>query len=78
MENKICPLTIAVFLKFQSDPEILSLCQDIFKELTENPQCIGPLQTRLVPTLVSMMTVNPLGKCTDGNYAAIFSIVDTL
>ncbi|XP_008544130.1 importin-9 [Microplitis demolitor] len=65
VENKICPLTIAVFLKFQSDPEILSLCQDIFKELTENPQCIGPLQTRLVPTLVSMMTVNPLGKCTD-------------
>ncbi|CAD6208615.1 GSCOCG00010595001-RA-CDS [Cotesia congregata] len=65
VESKICPLTIAVFLKFQSDPEILSLCQDIFKELTENPRCIAPLQNRLVPTLVSMLTVNPVGKNID-------------
>ncbi|KAG8040464.1 hypothetical protein G9C98_002460 [Cotesia typhae] len=65
VESKICPLTIAVFLKFQSDPEILSLCQDIFKELTENPRCIAPLQNRLVPTLVSMLTVNPVEKNID-------------
>ncbi|XP_034939232.1 importin-9 [Chelonus insularis] len=65
VENKICPLTIAVFLKFHSDPEILSLCQDIFKELSENLQCIGPLQSRLIPTLVSMMNINPLEKSSD-------------
>ncbi|XP_043281951.1 importin-9 isoform X2 [Venturia canescens] len=65
IENKICPFTIAVFLKFHSDPEILELCQDIFKALTENPQCIGPLQTRIIPTLISMMAVNPMDKTKD-------------
>ncbi|XP_011308403.1 importin-9 [Fopius arisanus] len=62
VEGKICPLTIAVFVKYHSDPEILSICQDIFKELTENPQCIEPLQTRLIPTLVSMLTANSQDK----------------
>ncbi|XP_012280793.1 importin-9 [Orussus abietinus] len=58
VENKICPLTIAVLLKFHSDPVIFYICKNIFKELTENPECIGPLQTRLIPTLVSMMAVD--------------------
>lgn len=66
MENKICPLTIAAFLKFYSDPEILNLCQDIFKSLTQNPDCIGPLQTRLIPTLTSMMDITPMNKSKDG------------
>ncbi|PBC27176.1 Importin-9 [Apis cerana cerana] len=65
MENKICPLTIAAFLKFYSDPEILNLCQDIFKSLTQNPDCIGPLQTRLIPTLTSMMAITPMNKSKD-------------
>lgn len=65
MENKICPLTIAAFLKFYSDPEILNLCQDIFKSLTQNPDCIGPLQTRLIPTLTSMMDITPMNKSKD-------------
>lgn len=66
VENKICPLTIAVFLKFHSDPVILDLCQNIFKELTQNSNCIEPLQTRLIPTLVSMMAVTPMDKSKDG------------
>ncbi|XP_026671406.1 importin-9 isoform X2 [Ceratina calcarata] len=65
VENKICPLTIAVFLKFYSDPVILDLCQDIFKSLTQNPDCIGPLQTRLIPTLTSMMAITPMDKTKD-------------
>ncbi|XP_076236291.1 importin 9 isoform X2 [Calliopsis andreniformis] len=65
VESKICPLTIAVFLKFYSDPMILDLCEDIFKSLTENPDCIGPLQTRLIPTLTSMMAVTPMDKSKD-------------
>ena len=65
VESKICPLTIAVFLKFHSDPIILDLCQDIFKSLTQNPDCIGPLQTRLIPTLASMMAVTPRDKSKD-------------
>nr|XP_003701541.2 PREDICTED: importin-9 isoform X1 [Megachile rotundata] len=65
VENKVCPLTIAVFLKFYSDPVILDLCQDIFKSLTQNSECIGPLQTRLIPTLTSMMAVTPMDKSKD-------------
>ncbi|XP_033341884.2 importin 9 [Megalopta genalis] len=65
VENKVCPLTIAIFLKFYSDPIIFELCQDIFKSLTQNPDCIGPLQTRLVPTLTSMMAVTSMDKSKD-------------
>ena len=65
VENKICPLTIAVFLKFYSDHEIVDMCLDIFKSLTQNPDCIGPLQTRLIPTLTSMMAVSPMDKLKD-------------
>lgn len=66
MENKICPLIIAVFVKFHSDPTILDLCQDIFKDLTQNPNCIGPLQTRIIPTIMSMMAITPMNKSKDG------------
>ncbi|XP_067212892.1 importin-9 isoform X3 [Linepithema humile] len=65
VENKICPLTIAVFVKFNSDPTILDICQDIFKDLTQNPSCIGPLQTRIIPTLMSMMAITPMNKSKD-------------
>ncbi|XP_046424857.1 importin-9 isoform X1 [Neodiprion fabricii] len=65
VENKICPLTIAAFLKFHSDRVVLGVCQEIFRELTLNPECIGPLQTRLVPTLVSMMSVSQIDKSKD-------------
>lgn len=68
MENEICPLTIAVFLKFHSDPVILELCQDIFKELSQNPGCVGPLQTRIIPTLTSMMAITSMDKSKDGKY----------
>lgn len=68
MENKICPLTIAVFLKFYKDPIILNLCHDIFKELTLNPDCIRPLQTRIVPTLIDMMAVTPRNESQDGMF----------
>ncbi|PSN50935.1 hypothetical protein C0J52_08156 [Blattella germanica] len=50
-ESKVTSLAIAVFLKYNSDPCIISLAQDIFKELSQNPACLSPLQQRLVPTL---------------------------
>ncbi|XP_015173193.1 PREDICTED: importin-9 [Polistes dominula] len=79
VENKICPLTIAVFLKFNSDPIILSACESIFKELTQNPNCIEPLQTRLIPTLVSMMAVTPVDRTKDeGNRGVALDILQVL
>ena len=47
------PLAIAIFLKYNSDPVITSLSQDIFKVLASNPGCTAALQNRLVPTLVT-------------------------
>lgn len=88
-ENKICPLTIAIFLKYNngtqprlqtaepvwgffflfyfdllacflsSDPVVASLAQDIFKELAQIEGCQGPMQMRLIPTLVSIMQAPP-------------------
>lgn len=75
MENKICPLTIAVFVKFHSDPAILDICQDIFKDLTQNPSCIEPLQTRIIPTLTSMMAITPMNKSKDGTVLFPFSFL---
>jgi len=37
------------------DPVITNIVQDIFRELAENETCMGPLQQRLVPTLVSIL-----------------------
>lgn len=74
MENKICPLTIAVFVKFHSDPAILDICQDIFKDLTQNPSCIEPLQTRIIPTLTSMM-ITPINKSKDGINGMFFFLL---
>ncbi|XP_011701232.1 PREDICTED: importin-9 [Wasmannia auropunctata] len=79
VENKICPLTIAVFVKFHSDPAILNICLDIFKDLTQNPSCIGPLQTRIIPTLTSMMAITPMNKSKDeGSRAVALDVLKVL
>ncbi|XP_046405689.1 importin-9 [Ischnura elegans] len=55
IESKVTPFTIAVFLKFNNDPIVTMLVQDVFKTLCTNPQSIGPLQQRLIPILVSIL-----------------------
>lgn len=55
VENKVSALAIATFLRHSADPVLISSTQDIFKELSKNPECIGPLQQRLIPTLVSIL-----------------------
>ncbi|KAH8021016.1 hypothetical protein HPB51_011795 [Rhipicephalus microplus] len=37
------------------DPILVSICQDIFKELCRNPLCCGALQQRLLPTIISIL-----------------------
>jgi len=59
-EAKVAPLAIAIFLKYSSDPLIIGLSQDIFKILSKNPECAGPLQTRLIPTIVSILNSQDL------------------
>ncbi|CAF96488.1 unnamed protein product, partial [Tetraodon nigroviridis] len=104
-ENKICPLTIAIFLKYNngthqpllffpplslflscfdllacflsSDPVVASLAQDIFKELAQIEGCQGPMQMRLIPTLVSIMQAPP-DKIPSGLCATSVDILTTV
>lgn len=41
------------------DSVVASLAQDIFKELAQIEACQGPMQMRLIPTLVSIMQAPP-------------------
>ncbi|KAM9408998.1 importin-9 isoform 2-T2 [Pholidichthys leucotaenia] len=76
-ENKICPLTIAIFLKYSNDPVVASLVQDIFKELAQIEGCQGPMQMRLIPTLISIMQAPP-DKIPSGLCATSIDILTTV
>lgn len=56
-ESKITPVVIATFIRYSSDPILICLTQDIFKQLSKNPQCIGLIETRLGPTLNSILNL---------------------
>ncbi|KAJ8778541.1 hypothetical protein J1605_013510 [Eschrichtius robustus] len=77
MESKICPFTIAIFLKYSNDPVVASLAQDIFKELSQIEACQGPMQMRLIPTLVSIMQA-PADKIPAGLCATAIDILTTV
>ncbi|XP_043389542.1 importin-9 isoform X1 [Chelonia mydas] len=77
VENKICPFTIAIFLKYSNDPVVASLAQDIFKELAQIEACQGPMQMRLIPTLVSIMQA-PADKIPAGLCATSIDILTTV
>ncbi|XP_029331446.1 importin-9 [Mus caroli] len=77
VENKICPFTIAIFLKYSNDPVVASLAQDIFKELSQIEACQGPMQMRLIPTLVSIMQA-PADKIPAGLCATAIDILTTV
>ncbi|XP_055510701.1 importin-9 [Leucoraja erinacea] len=77
VENKVCPLTIAIFLKYSNDPVVASLAQDIFKELAQIEDCQGPMQMRLIPTLVSIMHA-PSDKIPSGLCATAIDILTTV
>ncbi|XP_024900549.1 importin-9 [Pteropus alecto] len=77
VESKVCPFTIAVFLKYSNDPVVASLAQDIFKELSQIEACQGPMQMRLIPTLVSIMQA-PADKLPAGLCATAIDILTTV
>ncbi|XP_037091260.1 importin-9-like [Pollicipes pollicipes] len=76
-ETKITPLAIAVFLKYNKDPVMVSLSQDIFRELSKNEQCLQALQSRLVPTLLSILNQDPQ-KLPGGLQAVSLDVLQTL
>ncbi|XP_017119100.1 importin-9 [Drosophila elegans] len=54
-QAKITPLTIAVFLKYTEDPFVLETVQDLIKALCQRKECLGPLQEKFIPTIVSIL-----------------------
>uniref|UniRef100_A0A4W3IWF5 Importin 9 n=1 Tax=Callorhinchus milii TaxID=7868 RepID=A0A4W3IWF5_CALMI len=77
VESKVCPLTIAIFLKYSNDPVVATLAQDIFKELAQIEACQGPMQMRLIPTLISIMHA-PTDKIPSGLCATAIDILTTV
>jgi hypothetical protein len=76
-EGKICPLTIAIFLKYSGDPMLVSLTQDIFQELSQNPGCIQSLHTRLLPTILSILQA-PVERVPMGMHSVALDVLCTL
>ncbi|KAH8414089.1 hypothetical protein KR222_005964 [Zaprionus bogoriensis] len=54
---KIVPLTIAAFLKYGEDPFVLENIQDLIKALCQRKECLGPLQEKFIPTIVSILAL---------------------
>ncbi|EDW96917.1 importin-9 [Drosophila yakuba] len=54
-QAKITPLAIAVFLKYTEDPYVLETVQDLIKALCQRKECLGPLQEKFIPTIVSIL-----------------------
>ncbi|XP_015915649.1 importin-9 [Parasteatoda tepidariorum] len=77
VENKVSPIAIAVFLKHNSDPVLITIAQDIFTNLCKCPNTIAPLQQRLIPTLVSILQAQP-NKVPSGLQAASLDVLYTV
>jgi hypothetical protein len=56
--QKITTLSIACFVKFNSDPAICPIIEGILQILSKNRNCVVGLQERLTPTLVSVLNQN--------------------
>ncbi|GBL76601.1 Importin-9 [Araneus ventricosus] len=76
-ENKISPVAIAVFLKHNSDPVLITIAEEIFKQLCKTPRAREHLQHRLIPTLVSILQ-SPPTKVPIGLQAASLDVLETI
>ncbi|XP_070557729.1 LOW QUALITY PROTEIN: importin-9-like [Ptychodera flava] len=77
VENKVAPLTIALFLKYGQDHLITSLAQDIFRELARNEGCQQSLQARLLPPINSLLNL-PNDKVPLGMAAVAMDVLCTV
>lgn len=53
--SKVTTLSIACFVKFNTDPVICPIIQGILQILCKNPNCVVEVQERLTPTLISVL-----------------------
>ena len=59
------------------DPVIVEQAQDIFRELSQNEACLGPLQDQLVPTLISILQ-SAVDQVPSGLHGVALELVETL
>ncbi|XP_076468794.1 importin-9-like [Babylonia areolata] len=76
-ENKIGPLSVAIFLRHAGDPFLVSLVQDVVKELVSNPTCSATIQGRILPTLSSILTA-PAEKVSPGLTSVALDLLATV
>ncbi|KAL8589419.1 hypothetical protein ACOMHN_021571 [Nucella lapillus] len=76
-ENKIGPLSVAIFLRHAGDPVLVSLVQDVVKELVTNPTCSVTTQGRILPTLSSILTA-PAEKVCPGLTSVALDLLVTV
>ncbi|XP_071438959.1 importin-9 [Hetaerina americana] len=77
VESKVTPCTITVFLKYNNDPMVTMLVQDIFKTFCLNPLTVEPLQQRLIPTLVTILNA-PDDKVSLGLVSVTLDVLQTV
>lgn len=53
--SKMTTLSIACFVRFNADPVICPIIEDIIKSLCENHKCVTEVQERFTPTIVSVL-----------------------
>lgn len=53
--SKVTTLSIACFVKFNTDPVVCPIIESILQILCKNPNCVVEVQERLTPTLISVL-----------------------
>jgi hypothetical protein len=53
--SKVTTLSIACFVKFNLDPVICPIIEEILQILCRNKDCVVEVQERLAPTLISVL-----------------------
>ncbi|CAL8114906.1 unnamed protein product [Orchesella dallaii] len=56
--SKMTTFSITCFVRFNADPVICPIIEDIIKALCENPKCVTEVQERFNPTIVSVLSRN--------------------
>ncbi|KAH8313820.1 hypothetical protein KR067_012298 [Drosophila pandora] len=75
-QGKVTPLAIAVFLKYAEDPYVLENVQDLIKALCQHKQCLGPLQEKFIPTIVSILALT--GEITTEKQDIALDVLNTI
>ncbi|KAH8246838.1 hypothetical protein KR032_001862 [Drosophila birchii] len=75
-QGKITPLAIAVFLKYAEDPYVLENVQDLIRALCQRKECLGSLQEKFIPTIVSILALT--GEATTEKQDIALDVLNTI